>query len=775
MFRFIFMLEILKKIIKFCLCAALFTPLFVSGNFVFPYVFPKTALFQIFVEIAFAFWLLLLWVEPAYRNFRFGKLTKAIALWLAILIFVSLIGVNFYHSLWSSYERMTGLVTLLHYFVYFFILVSVLKTEKEWLQIFDVTVIASLGVGLIGLLQKMGVLMSAAGDRISSSLGNPSYLAAYLVFNIFLILFLFYKKYPQAGWRFYYLSVLFFEFLILFWTETRGALLALLIGFVLFAVLFLITPQKYSKFKGNVRLIKIIIVCVLATFIVLLSLILVFRDNQWVKKLPVLNRIVTISLTEGTVQTRLLVWEMSMKGWKEKFLFGWGWENYNVVFNKFYNPNLFPTETWFDRAHNIIFDTVTTSGLIGLLSYLSIFAVSFWILGVAFLKGKISFLTATIFAILLIAYFIQNLFVFDMIHSFLMFFLILGFIGFLENLTLEQQGSIIADSKSAKNKLYQLPSSAKVLVGVFLILVIYFINIKPGLAGYYAISSLKGVGQKINNGHYEQDKILKNFQRILDYGTFGNWENTLTLGEYVLNFPDLYSKKISNDEIKNIFDFAIKNMNKIIKVNPLDARYQVMLGSLYLQGNQYNSDWLYLAENSFTKALKLSPTKQDIYFLLSQVKIKLNKKQEADLLLKKAIALNPSAGYSHWTAGLHYLLMGELEQGKNAIKMAQENGYGLNPDNIMELEKYYKMNQAYEELISLYLVGIGLEPNNAQWHNLLAALYLEMGEKTAAVKEIILAVKLDPSLAGQAFDFLKGMDKQGLPADFSLDQLLLDL
>lgn len=766
------MFNFFQKIIKICLYLTLLAPLFVNDNFVFPYVFPKTALFQILVEVAFACWILLL-ITKTEHSPCFAGLTKTIAIWLVVLFFISLIGVNFYHSLWSSYERMTGLVTLFHYFAYFLILVSILKTEKEWLQIFDVSVIASLGAGLIGVFQKTGALMSPAGGRIASSFGNPSFLAAYLLFNIFFIVFLFYKKYSQSGWRFYYLIALLFNLLILFWTGTRGALLALFAGIFIFLILFLLTPQKHlPELKpATIKKLKLFILICLIISIISISLIFVFRNAKWIQNLPVLNRIVTISLEEGTVQTRLLVWQMSMEGWKERFLFGWGWENYNVVFNKFYNPHLFPTEAWFDRAHNIFFDTVVTSGLVGLLSYLAIFAVSLRVLWKRYLQDKINFLTASFFTILFIVYFIQNLFVFDMIHSYLMFFLVLGFIGFIEYSTNSVALPVNPAGSSAKRRLL---FSVKSLVAIGLILIVYFINIKPALASYYTISGLRNISQKINNGHYNQDELLENFQRALNYGTFGRWENNLTLDEYILNLSDLDSKKISNDEIKKDFDFAIKEINKIIRVNPLDARYQVMLGFLYFQGGRYNSDWLYSAEKSFTKALKLSPTKQDIYFALSQVKIKLDREQEADLLLKKAIELNPSAGRSYWTAGLHYLLMGRLEQGKIAIKRAQENGYGLNPDRIMELEKYYKTNRAYEELISLYSVGIGLEPDNAQWHHLLATLYLEIGEKTAAVKEIIAEVKLNPSLADQAFDFLKGMDKQGLPADFSVDQLLLD-
>ena len=61
---------------------------------------------------------------------------------------------------------------------------------------------------------------------------------------------------------------------------------------------------------------------------------------------------------------------MSLKGLKEHPFLGWGQGNFNLVFNKYYDPKMYKQEPWFDRAHNVIFDRAITTGLIGLLIYL---------------------------------------------------------------------------------------------------------------------------------------------------------------------------------------------------------------------------------------------------------------------------------------------------------------------------------------------------------------------------------------------------------------------
>lgn len=747
------MIPILLIIIRYCLYFALFTPIFVSGKFVFPYVFPKTALFQILIEIAFAAWLILIAANPAYRP-KFRGLTKTLVIWLAVLFFVSLIGINFYHSFWSSYERMTGLVTLLHYFAYFLILLSILKTENDWIKMFDVAIAAGLCVNLIGLMQKYGGLMSPAGDRIASSFGNPSFLAAYLIFNIFLIVFLFYKKYKFIYWRFYYLFALFFGLLILYWTGTRGAVLALIATSFIFAILTLIAPQKYlSEFNPNfIKKLKICIIIGLVCFVGFIAAFLLVRGNEKImSKLPAeARRLTLINLTDATTQTRLISWKMAFRGWKDRFWFGWGWENYNVVFNKYYDPALYPTETWFDKAHNIIFDTVTTSGLIGLLAYLAIFFVCFRVLWRGFFAEKINFFTSAIFGVLLITYIVQNLFVFDMIHSYLPFFMILAFIAFIDSHLIGE--NIAPNSEKLKKK--DSSSFVKISVVLGLIFSVYLINIKPAMASLYTIEALQGAMNRVNAGLYSQDKIIGLFSRALNRGTFGQWENGLRLSEYTLDLSALAGQKNDKEkesfalELKKMFDFSTGEMEKIIRTNPSDARYQLMLGSLYMHSSEYDGTGLFSAEKSLAKALELNPGKPDILIFLSQVEINLGNQEKAEALLEKVVILNPKSGYSYWVLGLYKLLVGNSDEGKAAIKKATSLGYVWS-DNLERTSKLiglYEKNKLYADLEPLYLRAIELDPNNADWHSRLANIYFELGENDKAALETAMAIKINPSI-----------------------------
>jgi len=119
---------------------------------------------------------------------------------------------------------------------------------------------------------------------------------------------------------------------------------------------------------------------------------------------------------------RFVVWERAVTGWLERPLLGWGPENFNVMFQRHFNPVLFlpeyGQEIWFDRAHNIIVDTLVTVGIVGLLAYFGIFLATLLILWQNYQKKRTCFWTAAAFSSLLAAYFVQNLTVFDKISSY---------------------------------------------------------------------------------------------------------------------------------------------------------------------------------------------------------------------------------------------------------------------------------------------------------------------------------------------------------------------
>src|SRR3989344_9358696 len=148
------------------------TPHIVSTSLLFPFIAGKAFFFRIIVEIIFGAWILLALFEPKYRPRR-SALLIVLTAWFALITLAGLVGPNFYHSFWSNFERMEGIVSYLHLLAYFIILISVLKTEKLWWWFFHLSLAVSFVIGCLAIGQ---LFRAGVGTRLDTTFGNPIYL-----------------------------------------------------------------------------------------------------------------------------------------------------------------------------------------------------------------------------------------------------------------------------------------------------------------------------------------------------------------------------------------------------------------------------------------------------------------------------------------------------------------------------------------------------------------------------------------------------------------------
>ena len=735
--------QILLYIIKGAIIASFFTLLIVGSGFIFPFVFPKTAAFQILVEIMFFVWILLAIERPEFRPAK-TKLFWALALFLAILILASLFGVDFYHSFWSNYERMTGIITLLHYFVYFLVLSSVLKTKKDWLLIFDSFIVSGILVALVALLQKLNIqaFMLAGTGRLSSTLGNAAYLAAYLLFILFFVAFMFFQR-PSKGVRIYYGIVFLFVFTILYWTETRGALLALVLAAILFFLALVFWPKEAGQSETLLRFrrkIKKIALGILISLVIFVGAVYFGKNAAWVKNSPTLLRITSISFNEPTSQTRLLAWKLSLKGFADRPILGWGWENYNVVFNKYYDPHLYPIESWFDRAHNIVFDTLITTGLAGFLSFFGIFAIIFWIIWRAWRRKKIDFLNASLFAILPLAYLAQDFFVFDMLYSYLPLFTFFAFISWIGT----SGKKAVISQKVIKSNIF-----LKIILIIVFVFFVYSFNIKPGIVGSTGIEALKQL-QTQNIAASEQK-----FKEALDYGTFGRFEVRLQIFETAKNLMSAYQNYQDKQSIKNFVDFALDEGDKTLSELPEDARYHLLVGQVNLFASQIEPEKLNKAIEIFQETLKESPDRQLTLYSLGQAELTAGRAEEALVSFKRAVEVNNDVAESYFDLALVYFSVGDKQNGENIMAQINQKFGSLDPDQYQKLSAVFVNQKNYDQAIVYLLKAIQYAPTNADYYASLAGLYKEVGQKDKAKEAALKAGELNPSLQSGVDEFLK--------------------
>ncbi len=722
--------------VKIGLFAIPFIPLLISSSLLFPFITGKNFTFRIIVEIIFALYLGLAYFAPEYRP-RLSALFKAVTVFMLILLAADMLGPNPYRSFFSNYERMEGFMMLSHLYLYFVMLLAVFKTRRDWMIFLHLTLAASVMVSYFALLQRLGFRVSLQGGfRVDSTIGNPTYLAAYLLFHVWLLLILIYEFWKKWWLEAIYGLVLLFELAIIYFTATRGAAVALLAVGILFALVVVIFwPRVFPKVPYARKF--------AAAFLVLLILIPFglwqLRSTEFVKKNQTLFRLTNYSFNESTIRSRFSIWGMALKGFQERPLLGWGQENFYLVFQKYYNPALWSQEPWFDRSHNVFFDWLIHAGILGLLGYLAIFGAAFWSIVSAFRKNFLPVWTGFAFLGLFLTYFLQNLFVFDNFNTYMLFF---AFLAYSEYRTAPAE---VRQAGFDPKKLL----SAWVISGAALLLVLtsgYFLHIKPIQEGRALIKVL----QTFRGGN-SIDILIAAFKNTLSYRSFGDGEvqeQLLSMTRAVLASPGVPAA-----DKKKLAQYAIEETRpKAISPNR-DVKHTLFFGSLLTQAGELDPVYYPEAEQVLKDAVNLSPSKQTVYFELAQYYLSVGKLGPAAEVLQKGWELDKSFA----VAGAHLWFVSILAQRPDLISAVQATTRYIDLDegSIFRIAFAYQKVQDYNSAMTAYKELIRVAPQNAKYRAIYAALLANAGRLNEARLEAEEAVRLDPSLKGETEEFLK--------------------
>ncbi|MFH1822097.1 MAG: O-antigen ligase family protein, partial [Patescibacteria group bacterium] len=359
--------KVLLHIIRYGVYFSLFIPLFVTKYLYFPYNSTKAFAFRIIIEIIFAAWLILVF-RRRIKLPKFNYLVWAILIFTGMMFISMIFGVEWYRSWWGTIERGSGLFIFLHYLAFFFILISVFKEKKDWQRLINLFLISSLLASLYAFAQTLNlpIVHEAGLDRASGSIGNAAFLASYLIFGLFLSLGMVFKKNLASFWQHsFYVFIFFITLAGIILTKTRGAVIGLTAGIFIFILLI-------SIFHKNKKA-KIIAAGLILVLFFSITLTFINKDSEFVKNNSYLYRLTYINFQETTVTQRLYSWRAGLKAFAEKPIFGWGPENYNAAYNKYFDASYYDisrSSTYFDKAHNILIEILVTSGIFGLAAYL---------------------------------------------------------------------------------------------------------------------------------------------------------------------------------------------------------------------------------------------------------------------------------------------------------------------------------------------------------------------------------------------------------------------
>lgn len=658
----------LKKVFHWLIVLGLglvpFLPLFVSGSLLFPYISGKNFAFRIIVETVFALWLVLAVWDVKYRPKKSLVLYAVLAL-ISVATLATLFGVNPYHSFWSNFERMDGLINLLHLGAFFVVLVSVFKKESSWFRLFYVSLVANALVLFYGFGQLLGVAeIHQGGVRLDASLGNAAYLATYCLFHIFIAGYLFFR---QRSLRWIFAIAIVANLIILYFTATRGAILGLIGGVLLTSFILVLRNWREPKVRRTA-------LGTLVSIILLVGLFWTFKDSSFVQSSPVLSRFASISVTETTTQSRFLIWQMAWEGFKERPVLGWGPGNFSHVFAKYYNPLMWRQEPWFDRAHNIVFDWLISAGVLGFLAYLfTIGATTYYLLknvwqkkkdvDVSNKKGKVARedrgeVGFAVLLGLLAAYFFQNLFVFDNLVSYFLFFTVLAYVHFVHTAVVMDGGEKVGGKKFLNENMPTAAWATLTVVTVLFVLSLYQLNIKPIRASQNLIRAISSYNDPSIN--------LKYFQKVFAADTFASGEAREQLVSKTLSVLDNEALPV---DLRNQYgQLSVDQWTKHLENFGEDTRSRYYFGSFLSNIGMFDQALVQLQ-----KAKELSPQKQMIRLELATLYLKMNKPDEAIAELKETFELEPGYPEARKMYALGLIIVGENKLAAEIVEPIKDN------------------------------------------------------------------------------------------------------
>jgi O-antigen ligase len=600
----------------------------------------------------------------------------AFFVWITI---ADVFGVAPLKSIWSNFERMEGLVTMLHLGALFIVMSSVFK-EADWKKWWNTSLAASFIMVLYCALQILGVkTINQGGVRVDGTFGNAIYLAVYMLFHIFIALLYMFRSWKNVVNRWIYGALILCQLIVLYYTATRGAILGLIGGLIIFAFLNLRNRED--------RMVRKFSIAIIAGTVLLIGGFFAVRNASFVQKSPVLSRFATLSLSDLQSQGRYYIWPMALKGIAERPILGWGQDNFGYVFQEHYNPAMFNLEPWFDRAHNVFLDWAIAGGVPAFLLYFALYIILLYCI---WKKANFPYLEKTLLTALVAAYFFHNLFVFDHLFSYMLFFALLAYVH--ERSASDSLWTLEMKESTVRN--FITPGAV-----IALALVFYFANWKPLEANISLISGLKDIqqGQVVS--------ATKDFKDAYNDSPLGRQEESEQIVTYA---PQILGGNTPIADRNTYYELAKTMAQDEVNTFPKDVRQLLITGLFFVQTGNNDAGIQYLL-----KARALAPNKQEIYFQIAGAYISKGDMASALTYLKQAYDLSPT-----YTRAKVLYLVGAVYAGDRNLENQLKTHFGESEFNFDDtiLSAYYSQKRI-TDVVAIFETRKRLDPANASQYD----------------------------------------------------------
>ena len=368
---------------------------------------------------------------------------------------------------------------------------------------------------------------------------------------------------------------------------------------------------------------------------------------------------------QGAVRTRLIAWDIAWQGFVERPLTGWGFDNFHILFNLKYNPislRFGSYETWFDRAHNTVMDVLSMTGIFGFLTFFGIYGAIFYTTWRAFRKKWIDLPIAAILFSLPVAYFVQNLFVFDHPAGFSMSYLLFALI------IAATKGEFIGEKEAMAEKhketgSMQAPWTGFVVLMVIMGLLVLRTSVNPFQVSRKALQANAIFSANPQVSYQLALEASKTWTPYLDEQSFLLSRNMISLlgsgaAARTPNWKEMYelAKTLSLEEIarhpRNThprFIFA-RLAQEVMGLIPAEAP---------------------VSERMYQEAIATSPKRQQLHYGLARLYLMTGNLEPALNVFRNVISFDTEFGEGYWNLGITLMYdKRELEAGAENVQKA---------------------------------------------------------------------------------------------------------
>ena len=605
--------------VRTCIFLVLAMPLIVTPGVFFPFVVGKAVYARSIIEIAFAFWFVLVLFYRRYRP-QWSWTIFAFSVWLLVSWIAGIFGVSPTRSLWSTYERMQGVFDLAHWFAFTLMVGSAFRSVADWRRLFSINLACSTAMCSAGLAHYYDVIgISLLGDsagRISSTLGNATYVGAYAMVNALLGVALIVQSLGRSTLnhrRQWVRGLWALMVLINLWTlwlsGTRGAMVGLGAASVIFAA--------YAMW-GQVRVARRMAWAVLAAVVIAAAFLTVARTTTLldpvIESSGTLSRIANTGPRDQSIGVRVAYAAAGLRAFLDRPVLGWGPENFLIAWGRHHTADVGGSRA--DHAHSKPIEELTTKGVAGLLSYFAIWTIMTYVVlrSLRRLSGCDQ-LYVYIIGAALASYFIQNLFLFDTPPTVMQFSLLTAFVVSMEaggGLVPERAGGGAQPPRLLDNLRASVDRSRGLLTALA-VSVIALTIVSLALFNVRLYSAAAAVVDAADRSRPWSCRLEDFARSIREFPGLANYARLFLSTEASIGIGAM-----SDEDFRRTVELVTTEARRGLADEPQNWRLEAVLAGFYQNVAERDTAYLEVARRHVDRAAELAPGVPDVLYVVNE-------------------------------------------------------------------------------------------------------------------------------------------------------------